>query len=356
MGYALLRPRGSRTWHYRFQVNGSRVQRSTRETVKTRAEEVADRAYRDAVCRANGGEPVPTLGQLAISWLHIHSKTASAAHLRSVDTFARLHMYDLGEKPVDEISTEQVELARNQHLETHSPASTNHWMRVLKLLCMWAVKREIIPKLSWKVAMLKVQKKPRATLAINIARAWFEALDKECVRRPAVAVAVRLMFGLGLRESEASTARWEWFDWQRKTYTPGITKGREADPIPMPAWLVDYLMPKRQEAGLVVTRSNGGELPPGYSREPMRRTNAACSISGITPHRLRGTFATLLSEAGVPIQTIQKVMRHKHPMTTMAYLEKNFDLASRAQNQIGGKVGFEWRESGARLQSSPTAD
>lgn len=48
-------------WHFRFRVAGVRVQRTTREKDKGRAEIVAQRAYDDAVIRANGGHPIPTL-------------------------------------------------------------------------------------------------------------------------------------------------------------------------------------------------------------------------------------------------------------------------------------------------------
>jgi integrase len=335
-----------RAWHYRFQVAGRRVQRSTRETVKARADKVAQKAFQDAVVRANGGVPVPTLRESAQAWLVIHKQVASRAHIRSVETFVKLHMYDLGDRPIGSITTTDVELARNRHLQTHKPSSANHWLRIMKLLAMWAVKRGAIPALPWKVQMLKVQKKPRAMLPLADARAWFDAVDHASKRRPAVGTAVRMMFGLGLRESEAASARWEWIDWQRSTYTPGITKGREAEPVPIPAWLLEHLAPMRVDHGLIAPRMNGAQLPAGFARRAMQTANSACSIKGITPHRLRGTFATLLSESGVPIQTIQKVLRHKHPMTTMTYLEKNLDTAAIAQNRIGEKIGFARRESG----------
>jgi integrase len=340
MSYSLFRVRGGKVWHYRFQVAGERVQRTTREKSKRRAAAIAQKAFDDAVVRANGGEPVPTLRELIGDWLRIHRPIASAHHVRSVETFARLHLYGLGDRPVSAIGTEDVELARNEHLTTRKPATANHWLRIMKLVAMWAVKREIIAVLPWKVAMLKVQKRPRAILPIDVARTWLAEVDKAARRSPGVGTGVRLMFGLGLRESESSSARWEWIDWQRSTYTPGITKGREAEPVPMPRWLVEYLAPRRQDQGLIAPRADGSALPAGYSRRAMRAANAACSTKGITPHRLRGTFATLLSEAGVPIQTIQRVMRHKHPMTTMAYLEKNLDTAAQAQNRIGEKIGF----------------
>ena len=80
----LFRIGTSRTWHYRFQVAGVRVQRSTREMIKKRAEPIAAKAYQDAVVRANGGQPVPTLRELAAAWLEVHRPVASSAHIRSV--------------------------------------------------------------------------------------------------------------------------------------------------------------------------------------------------------------------------------------------------------------------------------
>lgn len=336
MSYRLFRVK--RIWHYRFQVGKVRIQRSTRERLRPRAEPVAERAYAAALARANGGEPVPTLAELIAEWVIIRAPVSSASHVRSVDVFARRHLYGLGGMPIDALLTRDVEVARNEHLLTRKPSSCNAWLRILKLLVNWAVARKVIPALPWKVAMLPVQKRPRAILPLDAAGAWFAAVDEATRRRPFVGTAIRLMFGLGLRASEAAGARWEWIDWERKTYTPGITKGREADPVPMMDWLVDHLAPLRRKDGLIAPRADGTPLPEGFARYAMRAANANCSVSGITPHRLRGTFATLLSEEGVPIQTIKRVMRHKHPMTTMAYLESDLATAAKAQNRIGGKI------------------
>jgi integrase/recombinase XerC len=352
MSYALFKVEG--VWHYRFQIDSIRRQRSTRERAKGKADAVALRAYEEAVRVAQGGKPIPTLRELAIAWLAVHKQVASIAHLRSVDTFNRLHLYDLGELPVNLITTQLVEMARNTHLATHKPASANHWLRILKLLANWAVKREIIPALPWRLKMLKLQKRPRSILPVDVAKAWFVAIDAATRGEPSAATAIRMMFGLGLREGEASGARWEWIDWQRATYTPGVTKGREAEPVPLPDWLAEHLAPHRKAEGLIAAKRNGRQHPPGFARTVMLQANAACATKGITPHRLRGTFATMLSEAGVPIQTIQKVMRHKSPMTTMAYLEKDLDTAVNAQHDIAEKIGFSpRRESGERPPANP---
>ena len=338
MSYALFKVKS--VWHYRFQIGSARVQRSTRERVKTKADPVAQRAYDEALQRERGRAPVPVLRQLTADWLKVHAQVASVAHRRSVDAFRRLHLYDLGDLPINEITTERVELARNQHLVDHKPATANHWLRILKLLANWAVKRGLIAALPWRVRMLKVQKRPRSILPFAAARAWFAAVDVATAAEPSAATAIRMMFGLGLREGEAAGARWEWVDWQRATYTPGVTKGREAEPVPLPKWLAEHLAPMRRAEGLIAAKKSGRRHPPGFARTAMRQANAACQTLGITPHRLRGTFATMLSEAGVPIQTIQKVMRHKSPMTTMAYLEKDLDTAATAQAEIAEMAGF----------------
>ena len=186
-------------WHYCFQVAGVRYRRSTGLASRRSAENLAQRAYDAAVLRANGGEPVPTLAELAHAWIEVHRPMSTAAHIRSVELFQRLHMFDLGAKPINEITTLDVELARNLYLLTHKPASANHWLRIVKMLTMWAVKRGMLAAMPWHVSMLKVQKHPRSILLPAAARAWFAAVDEANKHAPGIGTAVRLMFGLGLR-------------------------------------------------------------------------------------------------------------------------------------------------------------
>ncbi|MBB5610557.1 MULTISPECIES: site-specific integrase [unclassified Janthinobacterium] len=345
-----------RLYHYRFRLAPlPRVQRSTRERDKRRAQAIANLAYAAALIRVNGGHIMPTLDALIAEWEEIRGPVASASHRRGISTFKRNHLYGMGPLPIDQLNTLRVEVARNKHLATRKPASGNHWLRILRLLVNWAVKRNVLPSLPWDIAMLPEQKTPRKILPLALTDAWFSALDTATGRNSSVGIAVRLMYGLGLRESEAASARWEWVDWERGTYTPGITKGKEAVPIRMPGWLAEYLQARRKVEGLVAPSRRRGQLPEGYARHAMRKANAITGLTGITPHRLRGTCATLLSEEGTPIQTIQAMMRHKDSATTMRYLEINMDTAGAAQDRIESKIRFGGRESGADLPGEPVA-
>ncbi|HEX7906845.1 MAG TPA: site-specific integrase [Paraburkholderia sp.] len=336
-------------WHYRFALNGRRVQRTTRQKVKRRAQEIADAAFESALLRTPGRSVIPTLSQLGALWIEANSWAESAAHVKNIGVFCRLHMFDLAEMRISDLTTEAVETARRSYAQDHAPASVNQWVKTLKLLVNWAKRRKMIKEVPFDVGQLKVQKKPRAILPPSLALQWLEEIDKSS-RRDVVSVAARLGIGLGLRESEIISARWEWMDWERQSYAPGQTKDRKSEPIPVPDWLLEYLTPRRQSSGLIISKPSGRPLPPGFMRNAMLRANQACEAPHITPHRLRGTFATMLGEAGTPIQEIQRVLRHKSILTTAAYLEPNSDLTRRGQRHLAARFGLE--SSGEKLEET----
>ncbi len=55
----------------------------------------------------------------------------------------------------------------------------------------------------------------------------------------------------------------------------------------------------------------------------------------ITDHRLRASFANILNKRGVPLPTIQKLMRHSKVETTMIYIETREDETRQAINRVG---------------------
>lgn len=332
-GPSLFRVGKAGIWHYRFQRDGVREQRSTHETDRNRAEAIAWGAF-------GGLQPVPVLAELAETWVSAHQSTLSRSHIRSVEIFRRLHIHGLGERRIDRIRTQDVEEARARHLVDHAPASVNHWLRNLRLLFHWAVSRGLVEGVPWKLKALKLQKQPRVILPTAKAAQWIAAVDATSTKRKGIRTAIRLMLGLGLRESEALTARWEWYDEARRTFTPGLTKGREAVVLPVPGWLVDYLEPLKETEGLIVRSPRGGSYCPGSTRATIKKANTDAGVVGLTPHRLRGSYATLLSEAGVPIQDIQRVMRHKDSATTLGYLELDQSRTILGQEEIARKMGF----------------
>lgn len=331
----LWKDKASGIWKVRFTIGGKRQQVSLKTAAKGEAEAMALQAVADAKTRVAGKEPVVTMGKLRKLWLEAHAKTASLGHWRNVNTWPA---YNLEKVAVDRISTELVEIARNKHAEGRKAATVNGWLRVLNLLGGYAVQRGMIQAVPWRVKMQKVQKAPRKTIPAGKVKAWIEAAEATAFKshRWQIGAAVRLMLGLGLREQEALGARWEWLDWERKTYTVGKAKGFEARVIPVPDWLITYLHPCKRDLGLILMDSR----PSGFTRKAIAGANRKCNTPGISAHRLRGTFATLHSEAGTPIQVIQAMLGHKSATTTMLYLEAHTEKATEQQGKVAERMGL----------------
>lgn len=345
--------RRGRIWQYRFRVDGQRTQGSTRESDRITALRIAQDAYHAARLRARGEEPEPTLEELVDQWVKAHVLCLSRSHVEGVERFGQLHLGPLRGMRIGQITTPQVEAARNAFLASHSKSSANQWLAHLRLLTKWALSRRMIRAMPWQVRKLKVQRAPKRLLPVDRTAAWLEEIDRLTVKEPALGMAVRVMMGLGLREVEALRARWEWLDLLRGTYTPGETKGREAWARPVPAWLLEALRPQAKAWGFIVPAQDGRLLTPQRIQRVLDKACGAIGIPRLTAHRLRGTYATLLAEAGVPIQDIQRALGHKDIRTTVGYLEGDLGRVARAQIILAAKWGMGGRKSGAPRPADP---
>lgn len=331
-----LRRRGS-VYHYRFQVGGKEYSGSTGSASRPQAQAIAVAAWQEAKDRARGILPMQTLAETRTAWLEAHAPTASLGHFRNVE---RCDLLDLGDVMMDRLSTELVERARNAFLQGRSPATANGWLRIINLLGNEAVRLGRLQAIPWRVKMLKVQRRPRPTLPVGKVQAYLKALD---AHNPQVGTAARLMIGLGLREAEALAARWVWLDRARSTYTVGKAKGKEARVLPVPAWLLQHLQKAPQTLGYIIPGLEGQPHPAGFTRKGFAAANKAVKVPGLSPHRLRGTFATVHAEGGTPLQVVQAMLGHKDIKTTMAYVEAHLEAAKAGQDRMAESMGFSKR-------------
>jgi integrase len=358
-------------FHYRFQVGGVRVQKSTGTSVQGQANKIATDAYKDAEARAQGREPIPTQGDLRTRWLTAHVAPAvSLGHWRNVNDWDAHGMDDV---KLDRLSTELVTLAREAHrqgrvdrvvpgkpapdptkpLKPRTKATVDGWMRNLNLLIGWAIQCKLISAKPYEIKMPKPQKVPKKILPLAKVKPWLEAI-KAAARNPLVFTASALMAGLGLRESEALGSRWEWLNWEDHTYIPGrlvdgefTTKGKEAKPIDVPDWLYQHLLDLRgadPRMGLILPwpQKDGLEIPhpKNFTRRAMAAACKVLGTSGVTAHRTRGTWITHLLRQGTPLKDVQSMARHKSKATTLDYYEESDEVKKEAQKKLAKGMGF----------------
>ena len=127
------------------------------------------------------------------------------------------------------------------------------------------------------------------------------------------------------RRGELFRLRWSDVDLEAGTISLGTRKrqggGMEYDKIPMTGILVAALREHRRTAlrGVYVFTTRRGRA---YSSR-QDWTDGLCTRAGVTPftiHAIRHLSASMLAKSGVPLATVQAILRHKSATTTARYL------------------------------------
>jgi integrase len=164
-----------------------------------------------------------------------------------------------------------------------------------------------------------------------------ETLTLEDVRKlldaspPQLRAIIAAGVGLGLRPNEILRLRWERIDWEKKAVRIDGTKtaGSAATVLLMPLAEVElrswHEANGRPSQGLLfrpmkkVPGREGYAVKKGTSHVPFRKAlktavkKAGMGHRRITPYTLRHSCATLLIEAGVPVYSVAKMLRHTSP-------------------------------------------
>lgn len=330
-------------WHFTLKVNGQRLHGSTRATDLATAKKVLEEKRREMLMgQLRVITRIPTLRQLFDEWWKVHQTVFSRKHLVSVEcVFRRWIAPELGSMKIDQIDTGRVLHIRSHQIgEGCSPRYANNTLQTLKLLLKFAMRLRVLHSLPFQVKPLKVQKKPRITVTAPQVRRFFQTLD-ECTQSPQVRVMIRVMVGLGLREGEVLGMRWEWFDPERRTYTVGKAKGKEARVLPIPDWLWESIQGLDRASEWVFPAQDGSPRRSQFCKKALKRTAEKLGLPNLTQHRLRATFATLHAEAGTPVTEIQGMMGHKSITTTMIYVEQALENKRAAQTALGKILGLD---------------
>jgi len=289
----------SGVFYYCFRINGRQYKGSTRASDLATAKMVMEEKCRQVLQGECGIKRIPTLAEVTRNWLQVHKAVHSRRHLTDVECVSRLWILpSIGNRPVDKINTGDVLRLRARMLEAgRSPVSVNDMLKILKLLVNFSVKVGDLKCLPFQVAFLRVQKKPRPIVPASRIQDFLGAMDK-AAQNPHVAVLIRVMIGLGLREAEALGMRWEWFDPTHRTYVVGKAKGKEARVLPVPNWVWNaiHAMPKPRLSEWVFPAEDGKPHRSQFCKKALQRVCAALGLGNVTQHRLRATFASLHAE------------------------------------------------------------
>jgi integrase/recombinase XerC len=161
-----------------------------------------------------------------------------------------------------------------------------------------------------------------------------------CLRDVAV---LETIYSCGLRISELCGLRAEDIDWsERLVRVRGKGKKERLVPIGEPAWkaIQNYWAVLKQPPSgpspvfFAETKKAAPFKPLQLSRRLKQYLVVAGLDPGLTPHKLRHSYATHLLDAGADLRSVQELLGHAHLVTTQVYthvtterLKKAYDAA-----------------------------
>ncbi|HHT9137233.1 MAG TPA: tyrosine-type recombinase/integrase [Candidatus Wunengus sp. YC60] len=127
----------------------------------------------------------------------------------------------------------------------------------------------------------------------------------------------------GLRIDELLSLEWQRVNLFSKTILIQKSKNGKPRTVPLNQDTIDILTPKSKvisiKNDLVFTSSAGTKIDSDNLRRSLGNALEKAGIKDVTPHTLRHTFATRLSQRGVDIYKIAKLLGHKDIRMTLRY-------------------------------------
>jgi integrase len=165
------------------------------------------------------------------------------------------------------------------------------------------------------------------------------ALTHEQVRKLAeasgqLATQVYTLAYAGLRYGECAALRVRDVDLQRRRLkvsrsvtavakmglVEGTTKTHQARTVPVPKFVADALARQvkgKAPADLVFPGPRGGWMPLDWFAWRFQKACETMGLDSVTPHTLRHTAGSLALASGASVVTVQKLLGHQSPITTM---------------------------------------
>lgn len=198
-----------------------------------------------------------------------------------------------------------------------SPASRNRKTATLKSFFHFLEKEKLITRpLAELISSIKVPRKLPRTISVDEALAVLSLLKKEGPDKDRLLFL--LIYGGGLRVSEACELKWKQIDINQKVIRIK-GKGNKERLISLPEMVFSELR-KVQLDSQTLYIWGPASLNPRTAYDMIRRSGTRAGlIKPIHPHALRHSFATHLLSSGANLRTLQELLGHQSLQATEKY-------------------------------------
>lgn len=212
------------------------------------------------------------------------------------------------------------------------PASLHQYEACISSFYKFLVLQEIIEKNPMdRIDRPKVKNQQLKSLHHGEVMELVDNLQKE-IKNPVYSLIVRTIYATGLRISELCNLKIENIDFKDETITI-IGKGNKVRTVccePQTLQMIKEHVAPRTSGYVFEGRSKEGNM----SRQSIERIFKENAPSGITPHKIRHSFATELYKASHDLTAVQTSLGHSSIQTTQIYLHNNMDEVKKAYSSF----------------------
>ncbi|MDR1943465.1 MAG: tyrosine recombinase XerC [Synergistaceae bacterium] len=163
---------------------------------------------------------------------------------------------------------------------------------------------------------------------------------------------LELMYGSGLRVSEAASLKWEDVDVEER-WLRVSGKGSKERLVPFNSVTKELLLRWKAESLARGLPTEGGapvffagkSQADRLTERTIHRMVASAAkkvgLFGVTPHTLRHSFATHMLENGAPLRVIQELLGHESLVTTQRYLTVTTEQMKKSYMEAHPRSGLE---------------
>ncbi len=151
---------------------------------------------------------------------------------------------------------------------------------------------------------------------------------------------VTLALNTGMRKQEILDLKWIDIDFVKRFICLLDQKNGDKSYIPLNETVILILKSIKRDESCAYVFSKDGK--PYHLRRPFNTALKNAKIKGANFHTLRHTFASHLAMAGVDLNTIRELMRHKTMLMTLRYAHLSKDHKSRAVEVFASQMDNIW--------------
>lgn len=251
----------------------------------------------------------------------------------------RVDLQKAFEKLSENVSEKELLSHLRQHQSTwmnYSPATKNRKAASLKSFLNWlyengTLKKELAPQ----IVCVKVPQKIPHFLSVDEVIAVLKSYSDEIQQDELLDKTLFcLIYGSGLRVSEACALKWSDVDWNKRQIL--ITrKGNKDQWVPAPGLTFEILQKWKSQSAETGYVFGAKPLHTRTAYEIIRKRGALAGLlKPLHPHALRHSFATHLLTSGADLRSLQELLGHSSLSATQKYTHiSTHELARMMENR-----------------------